>query len=362
LELESVIKRYGNTLGAGPISFVVKEGEFLSLLGPSGCGKTTILRCIAGFEDLTEGTIKIDGVPINDQSPNNRDIGMVFQQHALFPHLTVFNNIAFGLKLSKISKSEIQHRVKSVLRLGQLEGLEDRNPSQLSGGQQQRVALARTLVMEPSILLFDEPLSSLDLKLRIQMRNEIKMLHRKLKKTSIYVTHDQGEALALSDRIAVIFQGKIQQIGTPTEIYESPNSSFVADFIGESNILKGRLESVSHDGQIYVTAENGMKLLSNSKPCLKDCSVKSNVYVAIRQERILLTNKDCENSNVFNGRVDEIMYLGEGMQLTISLNDGHRVMLLNKTSDDLTKLRIGGEVRFMIDPKDVIILSIPGDV
>jgi len=211
--------------------------------------------------------------------------------------------------------------------------------------------------MEPSILLFDEPLSSLDLKLRIQMRNEIKMLHRKLKKTSIYVTHDQGEALALSDRIAVIYEGKIQQIGTPIEIYESPNSSFVADFIGESNILKGRLESVDHDGLIHVRTKKGMTLLSDYKYCLEKCSVGSKIYIAIRQERILLMQNKDEGHNYFTGSVEEIMYLGEGMQFIISTSDGHRLMLLNKANDDVTKIRIGEKVKFRIDPRDVRIIS-----
>ena len=362
LELEDVVKKYGDVLGVGPVSFRAKEGEFLSLLGPSGCGKTTCLRCIAGLEDLTQGTIKVDGVPIDDKPPNKRDIGMVFQQHALFPHLKVFDNVAFGLKLSKKAKAETKDRVSHGLRLVELEGFEDRYPHQLSGGQQQRVALARTLVMEPSILLFDEPLSNLDLKLRIQMRNEIKMLHRKLKKTSIYVTHDQGEALALSDRIVVISNGKIQQIGSPKEIYEAPNSRFVADFIGEANIIKGRLESLDQDGMPFVRTDGGMELKSKYELCLDHCPVGSEVFVAIRHERILIRDKEERGPNLFPGRVDEIMYLGEGVQFIISTDYGHRLMVVNKTDEDVMTIQVGDTVYFRIDPRDVkVIRCLEGD-
>jgi ABC-type Fe3+/spermidine/putrescine transport system ATPase subunit len=356
LELEDVVKKYGEVLGVGPVSFRTKEGEFLSLLGPSGCGKTTCLRCIAGLEDLTEGTVKVDGVPIDDKPPNKRDVGMVFQQHALFPHLKVFDNVAFGLKLSKRPRAEIRDRVSYGLRLVELEGFEGRYPHQLSGGQQQRVALARTLVMEPSILLFDEPLSNLDLKLRIQMRNEIKMLHRKLKKTSIYVTHDQGEALALSDRVVVISHGKIQQIGTPKEIYEAPNSRFVADFIGESNIVKGRLESLDRDGMPFVRTDGGMELKSRDELCLEHCPVGGEVFVAIRHERILIGDEREGGPNLFPGKVDEIMYLGEGVQFIISTDYGHRLMVVNKTDDEVMRIKVGDRVYFRIDPRDVKVI------
>jgi ABC-type Fe3+/spermidine/putrescine transport system ATPase subunit len=356
LELENVVKRYGETLGVGPISFTVKEGEFLSLLGPSGCGKTTALRCIAGFEELTEGSIKIDGVPIDDQPPNKRDIGLVFQQGAVFPHLTVFDNVAFGLKLKKVSKAEIWERVKSSLNLVELQGFENRYPHQLSGGQQQRVALARTLAIEPSILLFDEPLSNLDLKLRIQMRNEIKMLHRKLKKTSIYVTHDQGEALALSDRVVVISRGRIEQIGSPKEIYEAPKTSFVADFIGESNILKGKVVSVDQTGIICVNTDQGMELRSKYGFYLGECTVGSQVFIAVRHERIFLGDKEDGGPNLFQGGVAEIIYLGEGTQFIINTEYGHRFNLVSKTSDEVMRIKVGEKVYFRIDPRDVKVI------
>src|SRR5512133_1844087 len=235
LEVCELTKRYSPQVSVGPISFEVKEGEFFSLLGPSGCGKTTTLRCIAGFEELSQGSIKLQGERLDRKPPHRRDVGLVFQNYALFPHLTVFDNIAFGLKLRRLARSEIAERVGRVLQLVDLADMAARFPAQLSGGQQQRVAIARSLVLEPRILMFDEPLSNLDFKLRIQMREELRNLQRRLGKTSIYVTHDQTEALALSDRIAVLSHGRIEQIGTPAEIYERPATNFVAEFIGGSN-------------------------------------------------------------------------------------------------------------------------------
>src|SRR5438093_9873671 len=230
------------------------EGEFFSLLGPSGCGKTTTLRCIAGFETLSEGAIALGGRRLDDRPPHRRDVGLVFQNYALFPHLTVFDNVAFGLRLRKVDKAAIERRVGQMLDLVDLPSLGARYPAQLSGGQQQRVAIARSLVLEPSLLLFDEPLSNLDLKLRIQMRYELKSLQRRLGKTAIYVTHDQTEALALSDRIAVLSHGRIEQIGTPGEIYERPASTFVAEFIGSSNLVVARIIERGDAGTVVETA------------------------------------------------------------------------------------------------------------
>jgi ABC-type Fe3+/spermidine/putrescine transport system ATPase subunit len=356
LQLKEVIKMYGETLGVGPISFKVEEGEFLSLLGPSGCGKTTALRCIAGFEELTEGTIMIDGIPIDNKPPHKRDIGMVFQQSAIFPHLTVFENVAFGLKLRKVPKAEIQERVKDSMSLVELDGFEHRYPSQLSGGQQQRVGLARTLVVEPSILLFDEPLSNLDLKLRLQMRNEIKALHRKLRKTSIYVTHDQSEALSLSDRIAILSNGLIEQIGSPKEIYEVPKTSFVADFIGESNILKGKIKEIGKNGVISVITDGGMELISSYDIPIEECTLDSDVYVAIRQERTSLVNAEDERDNIFKGFVEEIMYLGERTQMIITTEFGHRFVFQLKIGNNISKFAIGENVYFKIEPQDIKVI------
>src|SRR5436305_2064175 len=241
LEIRGLVKRYSPQVTVGPISFDVRPGEFFSLLGPSGCGKTTTLRCIAGFESLDSGEIRLRGDRLDDRPPHRRDVGLVFQNYALFPHLTVFDNIAFGLRLRRVAKAEIAARVGAILRLVDLPEMASRFPAQLSGGQQQRVAIARSLVLEPRILMFDEPLSNLDFKLRIQMRDELKRLQRRLGKTAIYVTHDQTEALALSDRIAVLSHGHIEQIGTPGEIYEQPATAFVAEFIGSSNLMPARI-------------------------------------------------------------------------------------------------------------------------
>src|SRR5438067_1039477 len=259
LEVRQLTKRYSPQVSVGPISFEVCEGEFFSLLGPSGCGKTTTLRCIAGFEALSGGSISLHGERLDGKPPHRRDVGLVFQNYALFPHLTVFDNIAFGLRLRRLGKPEIADRVGRILQLVDLAGMTGRFPAQLSGGQQQRVAIARSLVLEPRILMFDEPLSNLDFQLRIQMREELRNLQRRLGKTTIYVTHDQTEALALSDRIAVLSHGQIEQIGTPDEIYERPASTFVAEFIGSSNMLRARIVERS-DERTIVATEAGLRL------------------------------------------------------------------------------------------------------
>lgn len=223
------------------VSLDIAPGEFVTLLGPSGCGKTTILRMVAGFEIPTNGDIYIGEDRVNSLTPDKRDTAMVFQSYALFPHLNLFDNIAYGLKLKKLSKEEISQKVHDILKLVNLEGMENRAPNQLSGGQQQRVALARALVMEPGVLLFDEPLSNLDAKLRIYMRNEIHKIQRKVGITSIYVTHDQSEAMSLSDKVIIMHDGNIEQIGTPKEIYAKPATAFVADFIGVANIVPAKV-------------------------------------------------------------------------------------------------------------------------
>ena len=225
-------------------SLEIKPGTFVTLLGPSGCGKTTTLRMIAGFESPDEGEIYLGGEPINELTPNKRDTAMVFQSYALLPHYNVFDNVAYGLKIRKLPKNEIRKKVTNILKLVELEGMEERMTNQLSGGQQQRVALARALVLEPGVLLFDEPLSNLDAKLRVTMRTEIRKIQQKVGITAIYVTHDQSEAMSISDQIIIMSQGRVEQIGTPREIYYHPNSRFVADFIGEANFLDAKVDTV----------------------------------------------------------------------------------------------------------------------
>ena len=238
------------------VSLEIKPGSFVTLLGPSGCGKTTTLRMIAGFESPDEGEIYLGGEAINALTPNKRDTAMVFQSYALFPHYNVFDNVAYGLKLRKVPKAEIQERVTGILKLVELSGMEQRMTNQLSGGQQQRVALARALVVEPGVLLFDEPLSNLDAKLRVQMRTEIRRIQQALGITAIYVTHDQSEAMAISDQVILMKSGVIAQMGTPMEIYYRPNSEFVADFIGECNFLKGKV-AASADGETRIQLAAG---------------------------------------------------------------------------------------------------------
>ncbi|MGQ9490498.1 MAG: ABC transporter ATP-binding protein [Anaerolineae bacterium] len=259
LILDNLVKTFASRGGVGEVTAVngvsleIQRGELVTLLGPSGCGKTTTLRLIAGFEFPTAGRILLDGRQINDLPPHKRDMSMVFQSYAIFPHLNVFENIAYGLNVQKRPRDEIKRRVAQVLELVELSGYENRAPNQLSGGQQQRVALARALVMEPKVLLMDEPLSNLDAKLREQMRAEIRRIQRRLGITSVYVTHDQVEAMTLSDRIVIMNQGRIEQIGTPTEVYRRPQTRFVADFIGRANFVEGIVRE-RHDGQLVVEA------------------------------------------------------------------------------------------------------------
>ena len=248
------------------VSLDIAPGSFVTLLGPSGCGKTTTLRMIAGFESPDEGEIFLGGEPINSLTPNKRDTAMVFQSYALFPHYNVFDNVAYGLKLRKVPAPEIHRRVKEILDLVELSGMEHRMTNQLSGGQQQRVALARALVVEPGVLLFDEPLSNLDAKLRVQMRTEIRKIQQKLGITAIYVTHDQSEAMSLSDQIILMKQGVIAQMGTPTDIYYHPNSEFVADFIGECNFLKGTVHSSAKGEALIEVSGHLVSVATDSMP------------------------------------------------------------------------------------------------
>ena len=346
LEVNALVKRYSDTVVVGPISFAAAEGEFVSLLGPSGCGKTTTLRCIAGFETATEGDVLIDGRSILGLPPNRRDVGLVFQSYALFPHLTVFENVAFGLRLRRRPAPEIGSRVADALRLVDLGGLEARHPSQLSGGQQQRVALARCLALEPRLLLLDEPLSNLDLKLRIQMRAEIRKLQRRLGKTAIYVTHDQGEALALSDRIVVMSAGRIEQIGTPREVYETPRTRFVADFIGASNLLAG------------VAEPSGTIRVGDARLTSSDTPAAGPVTVLIRPERIRLVAPDTAPAagNLLAARVAEVVYLGEDLQLTLEVDGGLRLSVNLKATVAEKALAPGTAVGAWIAREDVRVL------
>ena len=355
LEVRGLTKRYSPQVTVGPLSFEVMEGEFFSLLGPSGCGKTTTLRCIAGFETLSEGAIALGGRRLDDRPPHRRDVGLVFQNYALFPHLTVFDNVAFGLRLRKVDKAAIERRVGQMLDLVDLPSLGARYPAQLSGGQQQRVAIARSLVLEPSLLLFDEPLSNLDLKLRIQMRYELRLLQRRLGKTAVYVTHDQTEALALSDRIAVLSQGRIEQIGTPSEIYEWPASAFVADFIGSSNLLKARVRGAGAGADTAMETEHGLLL---TIPRIPDVA-GATVTLMLRPERFQmagLSNGNAARANRFTASVRDVTYLGEDLHLRVLASDRQPLLVSIKNSKGTRVIASGTAIDLAIDPEDIHVL------
>jgi putative spermidine/putrescine transport system ATP-binding protein len=315
LELTGVQKRFGDVAAVLDFNLAAERGEFVSFLGPSGCGKTTTLRMIAGFEQPTAGTITVNGTEITHRSPNQRNVGMVFQSYALFPNMTVAGNIGFGLKVRKRPRAEIERRVAELLALIHLEGRGDRYPYQLSGGQQQRVALARALAIEPQVLLLDEPLSALDAKIRIVLRKEIRAIQRQLGITTVYVTHDQEEALSLSDRVVVMSEGRIEQIGTPFEIYNFPATTFVASFVGTLNLVEagvidagaGRL---SLDGQEIRTAK-----------AIGAAGAGGQVTLALRPEGISF-GEGPEGSNRLRGTIEDINFLGSIVRIRMRLGSG----------------------------------------
>jgi iron(III) transport system ATP-binding protein len=317
LVLEDVVKVFPARGGSGEVTAVdhvdiqIEKGELVTLLGPSGCGKTTTLRLIAGFEFPTQGTIRLDGQVINQEPPHKRDMSMVFQSYAIFPHLSVYENTAYGLNVQRLAKSEVRERVARALGLVELTGLENRAPNQLSGGQQQRVALARALVMEPKVLLMDEPLSNLDAKLREQMRTEIRRIQQRLGITSVYVTHDQVEAMTLSDRIVVMHQGKIEQIGSPTEIYRRPQTRFVADFIGRANFVEGVVRD-RRDGQLVLDAL-GTTLTALAPSASLELGTKATLVV--RPEMV----KIAPSQGQVSGKVRRATYLGNVIEYDVEV-------------------------------------------
>jgi spermidine/putrescine transport system ATP-binding protein len=304
-------------LAVDNISLHIAEGEFFSLLGPSGCGKTTTLRMIAGFEIPTSGEIYIHDQPMGDRPPFHRPVNTVFQNYALFPHLTVAQNVAFGLEMENLPRKEIQRRVADTLEQVQLTGMEKRYPRQLSGGQQQRVALARALVKQPAVLLFDEPLGALDLKLRKEMQLELKHMQQRLGITFIYVTHDQEEALTMSDRIAVMNQGQVLQVGGPIEIYEEPNSRFVADFIGETNFLTGRIVE-RLDSTVVVLVD---ELLPVSVFCVDDIAIGKVVTLVVRPEKAAIHPPGYTDEPCLWGKVEESVYIGTDTRYVVRLTE-----------------------------------------
>lgn len=316
VQLQNIGKTFKDVVAVKDVNLTIKDGEFFSLLGPSGCGKTTILRMMAGFYVPTIGKILFDNKDVSILPPNKRNTAMVFQNYALFPHMTVFENVAFGLRARKIQNPERQERVRNALELVNLAELENRHVTQLSGGQQQRVALARAIVIEPEILLLDEPLSNLDAKLRRETREQIQKLQRKLKITTIYVTHDQEEALTLSDRIALMSEGMCQQIGTPFEIYNHPANAFVAKFIGRSNLLNGTVIKVQSD-DILVELKQGIQLMvkTDDKP-----SPGQKVILAIKPESVILHKNDITGMNILKGRIITKHFNGYLIEYEIDLD------------------------------------------
>ncbi len=347
VRLTDVDKNFENDRVVKKLNLDVQEGEFLTMLGPSGCGKTTTLRMIAGFEYPTGGRIFLEGQDVDDKKPNERNVNTVFQNYALFPHMNVFDNIAFGLVEKKVKKDEIRRRVEEMIRLVRLDGMEKRMPSQMSGGQKQRVAIARALVNQPKVLLLDEPLGALDLKLRKQMQGELKHLQKRLGITFIYVTHDQEEALTMSDRIAVMNNGYLEQVGTPEEVYNHPQTKFVADFIGESNIIEGYIEHMTKDS-IEVTMESGKAVIHESGYRLEEM-----VYLCVRPENLKITTDAVEGFR-FRGQVREHIFIGSINKTMIELPNGQ--MLKAETPAEDALVPVGTVVNVFWNPGKAVVM------
>jgi spermidine/putrescine ABC transporter ATP-binding subunit len=345
VEINTVNKKYGTNHVVKDLNLKIKEGEFLTLLGSSGCGKTTTLRMIAGFEEPSDGSILVEGEPIENKEPFERNVNTVFQSYALFPHMTIFDNIAYGLKMKGIKKSEIRERVTEMLELVQLTGFEKRYPKQLSGGQKQRVAIARAVINKPRVLLLDEPLGALDLKLRKQMQLELKSLQKQLGITFVYVTHDQEEALTMSDRIAIMNQGILEQVGTPTEIYENPKTKFVASFIGESTIFEGVVEE-KQKNDLNVKIEVGRVAAYG-----EDFSKDEIINLSIRPEKMKFSPAPMEGFDVI-GVVKEHIYVGSVIKTLIQLGNGELVKVQRLAGQELPI--IGSHVYIYWDRKDAV--------
>ena len=356
IKIQNLFKRFKTVVAINHIQLEVNKGEMLTLLGPSGCGKTTTLRCIAGLERPDEGDIVIDGKPMLSQGfvqPSKRGIGMVFQNYAVWPHMKVYNNIVYGLKLQRLSRQSIKEKAQKVLELVGLDGLEDRYPAQLSGGQQQRVALARALVGNPKVLLLDEPLSNLDAKLREELRFEIKSLVRRMGITSVYVTHDQAEAMVISDRVAVMEAGNVVQIGPPKEIYEKPANRFVADFIGTMNFMSGEVVEVgSNSNEVYVRTQFSQKLLCTS-PDRTVVGKGEEIYASIRPEDVqIFTEPPQSSENLFKGAIVHKAYLGNFLYFFVSVNE---TMIRVQVPHHMPQEE-GQELYLYLNPKKCMIL------
>jgi spermidine/putrescine transport system ATP-binding protein len=350
VELSAVTKRFGEFVAVDDLTLDIYEGEFFSLLGPSGCGKTTTLRMIAGFEEPTEGGISVGRDPMRGVPPYRRPVNTVFQSYAIFPHLNVFDNVAFGLRRSGVKGEELHKRVTDACEMVQLSGFEKRKPSMLSGGQQQRVALARALVNRPEVLLLDEPLGALDLKLRKEMQLYLKDLQHEVGITFIYVTHDQEEALTMSDRIAVMNEGKVQQVADPPTLYELPRNRFVADFIGQTNVFSGTVESVSGK-RITLSTPSG-KVEATAREA--EVEVGSQAHATVRPEKIRFGS---EGDNVSTARIQQLVYLGVSTQYIAELPDGEKLVFYQQNSREDANPEIGEKVTVVWDARHCLILG-----
>lgn len=356
VELKKIVKEYKSAnnkvfRAVDNIDLVVQKGEFITLLGPSGCGKTTTLRMIAGFENPNSGEILIGEKVVNSLTPDKRNTAMVFQSYALFPHYDVYNNISYGLKLKKMPPQDISKKVNEILALVGLSGLETRFPNQLSGGQQQRVALARALIMEPDVLLFDEPLSNLDAKLRVSMRTEIKRIQSRLGITSIYVTHDQSEAMSLSDRIIVMNKGKIEQVGTPQEIYNHPVSQFVADFIGKANFVEAKAEERETEKGVRVRLWNKSVFIEHNQ-VEGDVVQDGKVTIMIRPESITLSS----GSDGYPGVVTMSTFMGNHQEYIIEI-EGNQLFVEVTNPNSCHVYKVDDRVNVVINELDLHIVK-----
>ena len=348
---EHVSKYFGEHKAVNDAHFRIEQGEFFTLLGPSGCGKTTLLRTIAGFYRQEEGHIYFGAQKMDDVPPHERNIGMVFQNYAIFPHMSVFDNVAYGLRARKVPKAEIERRVMEALEMVELTHLRDRSPSDMSGGQQQRIALARAVVIRPQLLLMDEPLSNLDAKLRVKMRSDIRQLQKELNITTIYVTHDQEEALAVSDRIAVMNQGVVQQIAAPDEIYSYPNNSFVANFIGESNFIDCTLRSDPSTPGMSSVQVHGAHF---RMPLLK--TFEGEALLSVRPEKILLSHQQTAASQLAGTIVDRT-YLGEKVSYLIQISGGQILNVHQHAAEPDQLLKLQQQVFLDLQPAKAVLFD-----
>ena len=341
VKFDKVDKSYdGKVLVVKDLNLDIAEGEFITMLGPSGSGKTTCLMMLAGFETPTNGEIYLDGNPISNIPPHKRGIGMVFQNYALFPHMTVYENLAFPLKVRKFSKDEIDKKVEKALSMVSLSGFGSRMPGQLSGGQQQRVAVARALVFDPAVVLMDEPLGALDKNLRESMQYEIKHIHESIGVTVVYVTHDQSEALTMSNRIAVFNDGKVQQLSSPDKLYEEPVNSFVAEFIGENNTFHGEVADISGK-KCKIKLNSGDEILANP---IRVKSKGEKSIVSLRPERAII-DPDDKMDNKFTGKIEEVIYHGDHTRVRLNLLDNHEFILKVPNSSARMDIKLGNQIK-----------------